>query len=83
VRESQAACPACGAHRAVEIASSITRDDQVDLSLTPAALGLPPFDIIVARQGLERQEAWLFDGDAAAVLGPLAASYPGNQGNPS
>ena len=81
VRESQAACPACGAHRAVDIASSITRDDQVDLSLTPAALGLPPFDIIVARQGMERQEAWLFDGDAAAVLGPLAVSYPGNQGN--
>ena len=49
--------------------------------MTPAELGLPPFDIIVARQGMERQEAWLFDGDAAAVLGPLAVSYPGNQGN--
>jgi len=85
VRESQAACPQCGAHRAVEIASSISRDDQVDLSLTPAELGLPPFDIIVARQGMERQEVWLFDGDAAAVLGPLAPSYAGtagNQGNP-
>ena len=89
VRESQAACPQCGAHRAVEIASSISRDDQVDLSLTPADLGIPPFDIIVARQGLEHQQAWLFDGDAAAVLGPLAPSYSGtaedqgNQGNPS
>jgi molybdopterin/thiamine biosynthesis adenylyltransferase/predicted RNA-binding Zn-ribbon protein involved in translation (DUF1610 family) len=76
VRESQAACPACGAHRAVEIAASIGRDGEVDLGLTPAELGLPPFDIIVARQGLERQQAWLFDGDAAAVLGPLAASLP-------
>jgi adenylyltransferase/sulfurtransferase len=75
VRESQAACPACGAHRSVEIASSVGRDDQVDLALTPAELGLPPFDIIVARQGMERQQAWLFDGDASAVLGPVAASY--------
>jgi molybdopterin/thiamine biosynthesis adenylyltransferase len=83
VRESQAACPACGAHRAVEITSSVSRDGLVDLALTPAELGLPPFDIIVARQGLERQEAWLFDRDAGAALGPLAESYPGNQGSPS
>jgi adenylyltransferase/sulfurtransferase len=89
VRESQAACPSCGAHRAIEITSSISRDsEQVDLGLTPADLGLPPFDIIVARQGMERQEAWLFDRDAGAVLGPLAASYsgysgvPANQGSP-
>jgi adenylyltransferase/sulfurtransferase len=92
VRESQAACPSCGAHRAVEIASSISRDDgnQVDLAATPADLGVPPFDIIVARQGMERQEAWLFDGDAGAVLGPLASSgaavggssgVPANQGS--
>ncbi len=83
VRESQAACPGCGAHRAIEITSSVSRDGLVDLALTPAELGLPPFDIIVARQGMERQEAWLFDGDAGAVLGPLAESYPGNQGSPS
>lgn len=83
VRESQAMCPRCGAHRTVEIASSVSRDGQIDLALTPAQLGLPPLDIIVARQGMERQQAWLFDADAPAVLGPLAASYPGNQGGPS
>jgi predicted RNA-binding Zn-ribbon protein involved in translation (DUF1610 family) len=75
VRESQAACPRCGAHRVVETASSIRRDGGVDLALTPADLGLPPFDVIVARQGLERQEAWLFDGDVNEALGPLAGSY--------
>ncbi|HEU4731463.1 MAG TPA: ThiF family adenylyltransferase [Kofleriaceae bacterium] len=83
VRESQAACPGCGTHRAVEITSSITRGDEVDPAMTPAELGLPAFDIVVARQGMERQEAWLFDGDAGQVLGPLAASYsraPGHQG---
>ncbi|TMQ25115.1 MAG: hypothetical protein E6J90_06625 [Deltaproteobacteria bacterium] len=75
VRESQAACPRCRAHRALEIAASVSRDGLVDLALTPAELGVPPFDIIVARQGMERQVAWLLDGDAAAVLGPLADTY--------
>ncbi|MDB4959622.1 MAG: molybdopterin biosynthesis protein MoeB [Myxococcales bacterium] len=80
VRESQAACPKCATHRVVEITSSISRDSGIDLRQTPADLGLPPFDIIVARQGMERQEAWLFDGDAGSVLGPLAASYSGYSG---
>ena len=74
LRESQAACPRCGTHRIVDIASSISRDGDVDLGQTVAELGLPPFDIIVARQGMERQEAWLFDADADTVLGPLATS---------
>jgi adenylyltransferase/sulfurtransferase len=75
IRESQAACPHCGAHRVVDIASSIGRDAGIDLAMTPAELGLPPFDVVVARSGIERQEAWLFDGDASAVLGPLAESW--------
>ncbi|HSD90994.1 MAG TPA: hypothetical protein VLB44_25905, partial [Kofleriaceae bacterium] len=75
VRESQAACPKCKAHRVVEIASSVSRGDSLDLDLTLAQLGLPPFDIVVARQGMDRQQAWLLDGDAATVLGPLAESW--------
>lgn len=75
VRESQAACPACATHRVVEIASSIGRDGDVDLQQTPADLGLPPFDIIVARQGFDRHQAWLFDRDAATTLGPLVESW--------
>lgn len=81
VRESQAACPRCRTHRVVEIASSISRDGDVDLALTPADLGLPPWDVIVARAGLEAQQAWVFDGDAAAVLGPLAGSDAGAAGS--
>jgi hypothetical protein len=80
VREAEAACPQCGTHRAIEITSSIRRDAELDLSLTAAELGLPPFDIVVARQGLERQQAWLFDRDAGAALGPLAASYAQRSG---
>jgi hypothetical protein len=76
VRESEAACPSCRAHRVVEIAASVGRDGEFDLTMTPADLGLPPFDVMVARQGLERHEAWLFDGDAAQVLGPLAGAEP-------
>jgi len=71
VGESRAACPACGAHRLVDIAPSVSRDGDVDLGLTPRELGLPLYDVILARNGLERRSAWLLGGDAAAVLGPL------------
>jgi hypothetical protein len=37
-------------------------------------MGIPPWDIMVARQGLEAHRAWLFDGDAIGVLGPLVDS---------
>ena len=75
VREKEARCPVCGTHRVVEVAGSVSRDGPVDLSRTPASLGVPAFDILTARVGLERQEAWLFDADAGAVLGPLAGSF--------
>jgi len=73
VSESQAPCPKCGTHRIVDIVSSVDREGDVNLDQTPAALGVPPYDIIVARRGLEAEQAWLFDGDAPSVLGPL---YP-------
>jgi hypothetical protein len=57
----------------------VTRGDSLDLGLTLAELGLPLFDVIVARQGLERQQAWLLDGDVASVLGPLAESWGRNE----
>jgi hypothetical protein len=77
VGERQAACPACGAHRIVQIASCIGRDGPVNLAQTPADMGIPPLDIMVARQGLDRHRAWLFDGDAFGVLGPLVDSRAG------
>lgn len=76
VRERDAACPACGAHRIVDVTGTVRRDGRVDLTLTAADLGLPPYDVIVARRGLT-QAAWLFDADAKAVLGALAADLGG------
>jgi len=71
LKERDAPCPACGVHRIVEVCATVRRDTPIDLAATAADLGLPPFDVIVARRGLD-QEAWLFDADAPRVLGPLA-----------
>jgi molybdopterin/thiamine biosynthesis adenylyltransferase/predicted RNA-binding Zn-ribbon protein involved in translation (DUF1610 family) len=71
VREAQARCPACGAHRIPEITATIGRGRDLDLAVTPADIGVPPFDIIVARRGLDAERAYLFDADAENVLGAM------------
>ena len=75
LRETAARCAVCGTHRVVDFAGIVVRDGEIDLSLTPAEIGIPPFDVIVARQGIDQQEAWLFDTDVDACLGPLASSF--------
>ena len=75
LRETAARCSVCGTHRVVDFTGIVVRDGDIDLSLTPAEIGVPPFDIIVARQGIDKQEAWLFDTDAEWCLGPLATSF--------
>ena len=59
----------------VDFSGIVVRDGAIDLSLTLAEIGIPPFDIIVARNGIEKQEAWLFDSDADVCLGALAPSF--------
>jgi hypothetical protein len=59
----------------VDFTGIVVRDGDLDLSLTPAEIGIPLFDIIVARQGIDKQEAWLFDTDVDSCLGPLASSF--------
>jgi molybdopterin/thiamine biosynthesis adenylyltransferase len=75
LREAEARCVVCGTHRVVEFSGVVVKDGELDLSLTPADIGVPPFDIIIARQAIETQEVWLFDGDAADCLGNLAPSF--------
>jgi len=79
LRETAARCSACGTHRVVDFTGIVVRDGDIDLSLTPAEIGIPPFDIIVARQGIDKQEAWLFDTDAEWCLGPIAPSFSMDQ----
>ena len=75
LREAAARCSVCGTHRVVDFSGIVVRDGAIDLSLTPAEIGIPPFDIIVARHGIEKQEAWLFNSDVDACLGQLAPSF--------
>ena len=75
VTEADAACPACGAHRVLDYLSSVSREDEAALDRTPYDLGLPPLDVVVARRGLEAAVAWVLDGDAVEVLGPLAHTF--------
>jgi len=79
LREAAARCAVCGTHRVVQFSGIVVRDGEIDLSLTPGEIGVPPFDIIVVRQGIEKQEAWLFAGDAAVALGDLAPSFVPDQ----
>src|ERR1044072_3828118 len=75
LREAAARCAVCGTHRVVQFSGTVVRDAEIDLSHTTGEIGVPPLDIIVVRQGIEKQEAWLFAGDAAAALGDLASSF--------
>jgi len=75
LREAAARCAVCGTHRVVQFSGIVVRDGDIDLSLTPGGIGVPPFDVIVARQGIDKQEAWLFDADAREALGKLAPSF--------
>ncbi len=74
VDETRARCPECGEHRVVRTVASLGRGEEIEPGLTPADLGLPPFDVVMFRKG-SREEAWLFDRDAGAALGCLAATF--------
>lgn len=72
--ESDGVCPACDALRAPETLLAIGSDAPV-LDRTFAELGVPPLDIISARED-EREIWYLFDGDADTVLGNLSHEGP-------
>jgi len=69
VTEADAVCPGCGKTRVPVTLSTLGYDDQLD-GLSFAELGVPLFDVVTARSG-DRSVSYVFDGDAAAVLGPL------------
>lgn len=70
VRNSAAACPDCGRRR--EAVTAFTIDGtQAFLDRTFAGIGVPPFDIIWARNG-GTLAGYEFSGDARDVLGEAA-----------
>ncbi|MCW8132550.1 MAG: ThiF family adenylyltransferase [Planctomycetota bacterium] len=71
VTEKEGRCPKCGEMRAPETTTTLGLEPGHE-SASMADLGIPPYDVITAREG-ERTVSYLFDGDAAQVLGPLAA----------
>jgi adenylyltransferase/sulfurtransferase len=73
VRVEQALCPRCpGVRREVRTFYKI-RGGEAFLERTPAQIGVPPFDILIARCQ-DRAIGLELAGDARAVLGPLAAT---------
>jgi adenylyltransferase/sulfurtransferase len=74
VREQEARCPTCGEHRVPQTYHTIDGSEPF-LERTLAELGVPLWDVLGARAGLE-QRFYEFAGDRAAVLGPLAGGQP-------
>jgi molybdopterin/thiamine biosynthesis adenylyltransferase len=62
-----AVCPDCGGARRVELVHSVGSDQLDLLGLTPAELGLPRFDIVTGRSGLDRHH-FLLDGGEVSLL---------------
>jgi len=67
--ERESVCPDCGVARIPYIFHQI-RGDEPFLDKTFSEIGIPLFDIMVGRNGME-QFAFIFDDDASAVLGAL------------
>ncbi len=70
VSENAALCPTCRELRQPVVAGSISESDPF-LERTLADFGVPPFDIVAVRRGMERI-GYEFSADAGAILGQLA-----------
>lgn len=69
VTEQEAKCEKCDVVRIPHVMTEIEPSSTL-LDRTPADIGVPPFDILTARDG-DREIAFLFDGDAPTVLRAL------------
>ena len=67
--EKEAICPDCGVARIPYIFHNI-KGDEPFLDKTFSEIGIPLFDIMVGRNGMD-QFAFIFDDDASLVLGAL------------
>lgn len=69
VTEQQGRCPRCGTHRVPNTFHTIDGQSPV-LDRTLAEIGIPPWDVLAGRCGME-QRFYEFAGDRAKVLGLL------------
>lgn len=69
VNEKQGRCPRCGEARTPRMFHTIDGREDI-LDRTPASIGVPLWDVIGGRAGLQ-QQFYEFAGDREAVLGPL------------
>lgn len=69
VSEAQARCPTCNEHRVANMYHTIG-DSSTLLDRTLGELGVPPWDVLTGRAGMERK-FYEFSGDREAVLGAL------------
>jgi adenylyltransferase/sulfurtransferase len=70
VTEDQGRCPRCGEHRAPRMYHTLDGRDPTLNEKTLAELGIPPWDILGGRLGME-QRYYEFGGDRQGVLGPI------------
>ena len=66
----KAACPACGGATREVVTFYKVRGAEPFLDRTLAGIGVPPFDVLIARTA-DRAVGLELAADAAAVLGPL------------
>lgn len=71
VTEAQGRCPTCREHRTPRMFHAIDGKDRSLADRTLASLGIPPWDILGGRAGIE-QRFYEFQGDRDTVLGCLA-----------
>jgi adenylyltransferase/sulfurtransferase len=72
-------CPACTDVRRDVVTFHRIRGDEPFIDQTMASIGVPAFDILIARAG-GRSIGFELSGDAADVLGPLADRGPETEG---
>jgi molybdopterin/thiamine biosynthesis adenylyltransferase len=70
VTEAQGRCPRCGTPRAPVMFHTIDGKKPAVLDRTLGELGIPPWDVLCGRAGLD-QRFYEFRGDAPLVLGPI------------
>ncbi len=69
VTEQEARCPVCGENRVPHLFHTLSGDEDF-LDRTLSQLGVPPWDVVVGRRGLE-QRFYELAGDRGRVLGCL------------